>query len=140
MNRKKATIYGVLLLGTTFLGSGSALAYTASPATGLGELAVRSRQNDITITCPDRITYQIQPIAAWNAGIHGIKVLQFKDATVSGRVLYCNYSAGNGDSSTLLRDMPAGYVCTTDSRPNFRNWHFFCKRPVPPIKIKPKSD
>jgi hypothetical protein len=124
----------------TFFGSAPGTAYAASSVTGSGDMSVRNRRNDITITCPDRITYQIQPIAAWNAGMHGIKVLQFKDATVNGRILYCNYSASNGDSSTLLRDMPAGYVCTTDSRPNFKNWGFVCKRPVPPIKIKPKSD
>ena len=97
-------------------------------------------QNDITITCPDRVTYQAQSIPEWNAGMHSIKQMKFVDATVAGRTLNCNYSGpGGGDWSVLMREMPAGYICTTDHPYGTKNRQFLCKRAVAPIKIKPKS-
>ena len=98
-------------------------------------------QNDITITCPDRVTYQAQPVAEWNAGMHSIKQMKLVDATVAGRTLNCNYSGpGGGDWSVLMREMPAGYICTTNRVYGTKNRQFLCKRAVAPIKIKPKTD
>ena len=106
-------------------------------------MAVNNRQNDITIQCPTQISYRIEAVPQWEAGFHGIKLLKFEDASVNGRMLICNYSANSGsvrDSSFLIREMPAGYVCKTERVYGARNWVFICKRAVAPIKTKPKSN
>lgn len=140
MNEKAATILCALVLGASHITWATGLAYGRSLATGPEKMSARKTQNDITITCPGRITYQVQPIAEWNAGMYGIKQLKFEDAAVTGRILNCNYSANNGDSSTLSREMPAGNICKNDFHAGSKNWQFLCKRAVAPIKIKPKSD
>ncbi len=107
------------------------------------EMRINNRQNDITITCPGQISYRIEAVPQWDAGLYGIKLLKFEDATVSGRILTCNYSANNGsvrDSSVLMREMPAGYVCKTERVYGAKNWMFTCKRAVAPLKTKPKSE
>ena len=139
MNGKAATILCAFIFGASFMTWATDLAYARSPV-GSEKLSARITQNDITITCPGRITYQVQPIAEWNAGMYGIKQLKFEDAAVTGRILNCNYSANNGDSSTLSREMPAGNICKNDFHAGSKNWQFLCKRAVAPIKIKPKSD
>jgi len=98
-----------------------------------------SNSQDISIMCPAQIEYRVQPIADWDAGLYGIKRWAFDDAVVVGRTINCTYSAINGDSSTLTRPMPAGYICTVLPSVN-KNRQFNCKRAVPPIKIKPKTD
>src|SRR5215203_1471855 len=98
-----------------------------------------SNPQDPSIVCPAKIEYRFQPIADWDAGWYGIKQLAFDDAAVVGRTLNCTYSASNGDSSTLVRQMPAGYICTVLPSVN-KNRQFTCKRAIPPIKIKPKTD
>ena len=98
-----------------------------------------SSPQDISIVCPAQIEYRIQPIADWDAALYGIKRWAFDDAVVVGRTINCTYSATNGDSSTLTRPMPAGYICTVLPSVN-KNRQFNCKRAVPPIKIKPKTD
>ena len=135
MNGKAASIFCVLMLGAPLM----------TRATDLlrAELPVSSpvTQNDITITCPDKVTYQAQAIPEWNAGMHSIKQMKLEDATVSGRTLNCNYSGpGGGDWSVLMREMPAGYICTTNQVYGTKNRQFLCKRAVAPIKIKPKTD
>ena len=97
---------------------------------------------DISITCPAQITYQIQPIAEWDPLLYGLKKLPFAEAEVDGRTLRCNYYLNNGlarDFSTLSKEIPAGYICTVQKTVN-KNRQFACKRAVAPIKIKPKSD
>ena len=121
----------------------SAYVFASSTADTDGELSVRKRQNDITIACPRQISYQIETVSPWDAGMHGIKILKLEDATVSGRVLSCNYSANKGsvrDSSMLTREMPAGYICKNERHPGAKTWTFLCKRAVAPIRIKPKSE
>lgn len=69
---------------------------------------------EMSLMCPTEIEYQIVPIADWNATLHSKKRLLFDNATAEGGTVYCTYSANNGvtkDSSTLMKKMPAGYVC-----------------------------
>ena len=116
--------------------------FASATVVGDSDMSLKKRQNDITITCPTQISYRIEAIPQWEAGFHAIKLLKFEDASVSGRMLTCNYSANSGsvrDSSFLSREMPAGYICRNERVYGAKNWVFVCKRAVAPIKIKPKS-
>ena len=109
---------------------------------GDAEMSVTKRRNDMIISCPTQLSYRVESNPGWDPGYYAIKVLVFEDATVSGRMLTCNYSVNKGsarDSSMLTREMPAGYVCKTELIYGAKNWGFACKRAVAPIKIKPKS-
>ena len=80
-------------------------------------MSVSIRQNDITITCPTQVSYRIEAIPQWEAGFQAVKRLTFSDAAVTGRTLVCNYSVNNGsatDSSVLMQEMPAGYICKSE--------------------------
>ena len=139
MNTKSAMLC-ILIIAALCLTQAVDLAHAESFDGGPGKTSASARQNDVTITCPARVVYQAQAIPGWNPGIHSMKHLAFVDANVSGRVLYCNYSATSGsDGATIMREAPAGYICTTDVQYGYKNWQFTCKRAVPPIKIKPKS-
>jgi hypothetical protein len=140
MNRITKTALRCLVLCVLLLSPAWGECVFASPPTRGGDpTPINNLQNEITITCPDKVTYQAQSIAEWNAGMHSIKQMKFVDATVSGRTLNCNYSGlGGGDWSVLMREMPAGYICTTDRAYGTKNRIFLCKRAVAPIKIRPK--
>ena len=128
---------GLLLLSSSMLyASGPSMHGTDA------ETLSNKQQNDITISCPTQVSYRIEAVPQWEAGFHGIKLLTLEDATVSGRILTCNYSANIGsvrDTSMLTREMPAGYICKSERVYGAKNWMFTCKRAVAPIKIKPKS-
>jgi len=143
MNRITRTIFCCLALCVLFLSPVPERVFASSAGGNKPEKAVNKRQNDIAITCPAQVSYQIEAIPQWEAGFYGTKRLVFEDAAVSGRMLTCNYAAKNGstrDSATLMREIPAGYVCKNDYHAGAKNWQFLCKRAVAPIKIKPKSD
>jgi hypothetical protein len=129
-------ILNCFLIVVAALISASGAGVSGSPDSHSGR---SSSPEDISIVCPAQIEYRIQPIADWDAGLYGIKRWAFDDAAVVGRTINCTYSAINGDSSTLTRPMPAGYICTVLPSVN-KNRQFNCKRAVPPIKIKPKTD
>ena len=117
--------------------------FAFAAARGDRKMSITKRQNDLTIACPTQISYRIESVPQWDAGYFGLKVLPFEDATVSGRMLTCNYSVNKGstrDSSMLTREMPAGYICKSERVYGAKNWGFTCKRAVAPIKIKPKSE
>jgi len=142
MNPAKTTLCCSLLC-VLFLSSAVECSFAFTPPRSHDKRTpANSRQNDITIACPTQISYRIEVIPQWEAGAHGIKILKLEDATVSGRILSCNYSANSGpvrDSSFLIREMPAGYICKTERVYGAKNWMFTCKRAVAPIKIKPKA-
>lgn len=123
------------------------LSLTVLSASGLStngtgvEKPVNGRQNDISIICPTQISYRIEAVEQWEAGFHAVKRLTFADAAVTGRTLVCNYSVNDGsarDSTVLMRETPAGYVCKNDHVAGSKNRQFLCKRAVAPIKIKPR--
>jgi hypothetical protein len=143
MNRITKTTAGSLVLCVLLLSSAteSVLAFTTAGSDT--KMSLTKRQNDITIACPTQVTYRIDANPQWEAGFHGIKRLTLEDATASGRILTCNYAAASGgvrDSSMLSREMPAGYICTSNRVYGAKTWAFTCKRAVAPIRIKPKAD
>ena len=68
-------------------------------------------EKQITVMCPNDVTYQIVPVADWNATLYVKKVLKFDNATVDSGLLHCTYSSGS-DSSTLTKKVPVGYSCS----------------------------
>lgn len=74
-----------------------------SLAGGDAEMSVSKRGNDITIACPTNLSYRVELNPGWDAGYYGIKILPFEDATVSGRMLTCNYSTATVLASCRTR-------------------------------------
>ena len=143
MNRITKTVLRCFTLCILSLWLAPECIYASSTDGSDADMSINIRRNDMTIACPTRISYRVEAVPGWDAGYYGIKTLTFEDASVTGRLLACNYSVNKGsvkDSSTLTREMPAGYVCKSESVYGAKNWMFTCKRAVAPIKIKPKSD
>jgi hypothetical protein len=143
MNRITKTTLCCFTLCVLSLSLVAEIVCASSTAGSDADMPIKIRQNDITIACPTQISYRVETVTGWDAGFFGTKLLAFEDASVTGRILACNYSANKGsvrDSSTLTREMPAGYICKSESVYGAKNWMFTCKRAVAPIKIKPKSE
>jgi hypothetical protein len=102
-------------IGRLTTGTGAKLGSTGSggskPKTGtLGSTGGSGKE--LSVTCPVAIEYQLVPIGDWQPGLYGKKRLTFDNVSAEGSIVYCTYSADSGDSSTILKKMPAGYVCS----------------------------
>ncbi len=141
MNQHTSFIFSFFAMSSLLL-----LPAIKSAAAGTGPrdgMTVAVRQDNITILCPEKISYQILPAGdQWDAGFYGMKKLVFSEAAIDGRLLSCTYSANNGmtrDTSTLNKAMPNGYICSLYIANSTKGHHFECKRAVAPIRVKPKS-
>ena len=102
-------------IGKLTTGSGSKLGAIGSTGKQkTGTLGSTGGGQELTVTCPAEIEYQIIPVADWNAGLYGKKRLKFDSVAAEGATIFCTYSVNSGvatDSSTLTKKVPVGYVC-----------------------------
>lgn len=105
------------------------------------ELSSRGDPQDVTITCPSSVTYELRSIDGWNSGMDGMKRIAFESASAQGRTIFCTYEVNNGlnrVSATLQKPMPLGLVCAVYIAGS-KSRSFVCRRPIP-LTIKPKSN
>ena len=69
----------------------------------------------LSFRCPNDVMYKIVPSDDWNATWYSQKRFVFDSATVDGPKLFCTYTSekgGGGDSATLTKSAPVGYMCS----------------------------